>query len=490
MSDVQKPWVCMRTSPDERPPTRTRRRAPRSGWGYAIALFGCWLPYWLAFFPGVIATDPLTQWQQITTGRYNSIHPVAHTLLLWVLTRPGHSFGTASLIHIGITAVLFGLVFASVRRLGAPRWLVWMSVTWLILCPAYGWYVIAVWKDNAFGLAVLWMSLLLLWATERGALTAGLARGVGCALGLLCVFRHNGPIVALPMLAVVAWRYGLRAAARAGGVCLLLAAAAVAVARAGHISHASIAVQQQPVIHLVAGLINAGTPLSPKDREEIEALAPLPLWRDDFTCVTDTQALVNWLPLSVALHQDRWAPFRLSLRLGLRNPRALAAHFACVTRYLWAPQSRVNIGIIPPPGDDVMQVLARGEAVNPNPFGLHTAPLWPAANRWLSRVLVATFQPGSVLRLVVWQPAFPLYVVLGSLIVTLWRTREAAAFVVLAPALINAAQWLIFSIGPYGRYEWPVMLLAPLALCLSGTELSKLRGGVGRSPSPQGATVG
>src|SRR5437016_1520162 len=127
----------------------------RSGWGYAIALFGCWLPYWLAFFPGVIATDPLTQWQQITTGRYNSIHPVAHTLLLWVLTRPGHSFGTASLIHIGITAVLFGLVFASVRRLGAPRWLVWMSVTWLILCPAYGWYVIAVWKDNAFGLAVL-----------------------------------------------------------------------------------------------------------------------------------------------------------------------------------------------------------------------------------------------------------------------------------------------------------------------------------------------
>jgi len=72
----------------------------------------------------------------------------------------------------------------------------------------------------------------------------------------------------------------------------------------------------------------------------------------------------------------------------------------------------------------------------------------------------------------------------------LWRSNliaspRANTFITSSPGLAvmwtsllllwwpRADRWLVLSIGPYARYQWPVMLLAPVALCLSGTELPK-----------------
>ena len=190
---------------------------------YSIPLLAVWLIFWLAFFPGLISKDSVDQWGQVVTGHYDDWHPVSHTWLLWLLSRPGHSLGAVSLVQVILAALLCGLVLAAVRRLGAPGWLVWAVTAWLALSPVYGVGVIALWKDNAFGLTALWTALLLLQAVERGRMTGGWSVALGIALALLSLLRHNGHLVAIPTFGVAAWYFW------SGGRAMVLRAAAIGV---------------------------------------------------------------------------------------------------------------------------------------------------------------------------------------------------------------------------------------------------------------------
>jgi hypothetical protein len=437
--------------------------ASRCAWAwYAAPLAAGWLLWWVAFFPGVVSNDPLYQWQQIVRGRYDQIHPVFHTWLLWLLTRVGHSFGTVSLVQVVLTAVLLGRGFAEARRLGAPAWLTWGIVAWLAISPAYGRNVIAVWKDNAFGLAVLAVALLLLRAREDGILSPGRASWLGGTLALVCLLRLNGAAVALPVLALVAWWFwgsARREVLRAGATCVGLVVLADVVAHATHVHRTPPGVVQQALIQPVAALVKAGTPMPPSDRRALEEMAPLAAWGSD-TCERIEQTLVYSRELNQTLWRDPRRLLRIGGRLAITNPRGVVAYFRCATRYLWAPESTLNLG-------NPLPLIEKGQAVNDNAFGLRTTPLLPRVNTSLTRYVVATLRPGSVSRFVVWQPAFPLYLALAVLPVALWRGVGSTVLTVLAPPLVNTAQWLFLSIGPYLRYHWPLFLVVPLAVCLS-----------------------
>jgi hypothetical protein len=431
---------------------------------YSIPLVAVWLIYWLAFLPGLISADSVNQWGQIVSGRYDDWHPVSHTWVLWLLSRPGHSLGAVSFVQVILAALLFGLVLAAVRRLGTPGWLVWAVMAWLALSPVYGVGVIALWKDNAFGLTVLWTALLLLQAVARGRITGGWSVALGIALALLSLFRHNGHLIAIPTLGVAAWYFwsgGRAMMLRAAAIGVLLVMLVIGVTRAAHVPHAPAVLKQQMVIHQIAALVAAGTPLSAHSREVLERLAPLSTWASAYRCEAIGEILY-WPGLREHLDLDREQLVPVWAALAARNPWALARHWACVTRYIWSPRSELIVG----------PLLSHGEFVAANTSGLATASRLPWVQERIARLVAATLHPQSVARFLVWQPAFPLYVLLGSLGLALQRTRSAAPLVILAPALFNTLIWLAVASGPHFRFQWPVFLLAPVGLCLGGGRVS------------------
>ncbi len=430
---------------------------------YAAGPLIVWTIYWLAFFPGVISADSLHQWGEILSGRYDDWHPVLHTWLLWLLTRPGHSFGTVSVVQVVLTATLYGHIFAAARRLKTPGWLVSAMVAWLVISPVFGRNVIAVWKDGAFGIAILWVTLLMIRIVERGDLTPRNGALLGLALSLVWLLRHNGPALVLPTLFALGWYcwpLGWRGVVRAPLVCGGIVAFASALYGVAHIARVPPALKHQSLIHQVAGLVAAGTPLTDRERQELTPLLPLSSLPFIYHCRYIKPKLLNHVR-HPRLLVSVWA------RLVARNPRAFVHQWACVTRYLWHPRSEVAIG----------PMSLDGAWVEPNDYGLATTSLLPAVQRFGSSVMVATFDPRSRLRPFIWQPAIPLYVLLGSLLVALWRTRSAVPLLLLLPAICNTGVWLTVSVGPHLRFQWPVILLAPVAVCLAGARLceTKLR---------------
>lgn len=443
---------------------------------YGAGPLVAWTIYWLAFFPGVIAHDSLVQWRQILDGRYNDWHPAFHTWTLWLLTRPWHSLGAVSLAQVLITALLVGHLLAAIRRLGTPAWAVWSVVAWLALSPVFGVNIIAVWKDTAFGIAVVWTTLLLLCLAERGTMTNAYGAWLGLALALVWLFRHNGPTLVLPTLCAAAWQYRDRAR-RSLFAAAFVCAAFVGVVKgpAYHLAQVEPGtpkLEQAFLIHQVAGLLSAGTPLTAHERAVLGKILPLPLWRSAYACHSGARLRKSGLRTGL-LRRQPLALAAVWVHLAVRNPRALLHHWVCVTRFIWSPRSKLSIGPLSPDGN----------SVDPNELGLQTTSLLPPAQAFLAQLVSRTFAPESRLRFLVWQPALPLYLLVGSLALALWRAGSVAPLLLWLPVLCNTLFWLARAENPGLRFQWPVVLLAPLLACLAAADWR----GICARPAPPAA---
>ena len=78
---------------------RNSAMAQRSGlrtWLYAfMVIFVCWLPVWLAFYPGLWNYDPWQVWQYLN-NEYDKMHPLLHTLLMGVCYTSGFTTENAN----------------------------------------------------------------------------------------------------------------------------------------------------------------------------------------------------------------------------------------------------------------------------------------------------------------------------------------------------------------------------------------------------------
>jgi hypothetical protein len=453
------------------------------GWvWYAVLPLSVWLLWWLAFFPGVIEYDALDQWRQIAEGRYDDWHPAFHTWIIWLLTRPGGSFGSMSLVQVLVGAGLAARLLALARRLGSPPSLVWTADAWLALSPVFALNLLAVWKDTAFGLDLVWMTILLLRVVETGDVSGALGIQLGVSLALAWLIRHNGPAVALPVVGALAWYFRPRLPRGLAATVAVLIGIVVLVHgpfyREAGVRPPGPVLPQESLILEISALVHAGTPLTDDEAALLRQFLPLETWRSAYVCDRAARPLMRAGFRGTALAEHPFALLPIGLRLAARNPSALVRHWACATRFLWYPSSTLYIGY-----------FADGITVLPNAQGVTAASLLPSARRWLAAIVTHTLDAATAWRTLVWQPAIPLYILVATLAVATWRARGAAPLIVWLPALCNTLVWLVLTHGSQLRFQWPVVLLAPLAVPLAGVSWRRRVGSRASMPSAASASA-
>lgn len=122
----------------------------------AIAL--CWLPYWLVFFPGSLPWDGVRSMNQfITDAPLENHHPVLMNALYAGLMTLGRTLRSDNLglalivgFQYAVCAVAFALAIRETVRLNAPRWMTWAALAFFCLCPMWGVFAQAAFKDTLF----------------------------------------------------------------------------------------------------------------------------------------------------------------------------------------------------------------------------------------------------------------------------------------------------------------------------------------------------
>ena len=170
----------------------------------------CWLPGFLAFYPGINAYDFVIQMEQVQFQAYNAHHPLAHTLLMEGFIRLGEKLGSANagmagyiLLQMSIWAAALsgGIAFLRKREVGSG-WLIGLQT--LACVVPFHWYMsVSATKDTLFTAFTLLFLLMLCGLLENSDTKKcfRLLDGVYILFGILMILFRNNGIYAIAVMA-------------------------------------------------------------------------------------------------------------------------------------------------------------------------------------------------------------------------------------------------------------------------------------------------
>lgn len=252
-------------------------------WMFFVFLTACYLPVFLAFYPGVIAYDFEHEIRQFTTGIYEAAHPVFHTLFLGLLYRLGEALGGSMTAGAAMYSIVQLLLFASILawvcsflscRLPWPATLLFTLCTALL--PFHSVLAVSTSKDPLFGSLCAMLCALLFTAIEDPVAFLTNRRRVihfiACCL-VMALIRRNGVFAIIPaslVLFIVCKHHRRKAAAicTATLVLCLCAPSALNVAVSAH-SAPSTELMSVPCQQLMRVAARGDIP-----QEEYDEIAP------------------------------------------------------------------------------------------------------------------------------------------------------------------------------------------------------------------------
>ena len=315
----------------------------------------CWLPVFLAVYPGFFVYDAFDEWRQVDLQTFRTHHPLAHVLLLGGIVNAVHEHtgsynrGIAcyTILQALIAAGGFACLLSFMRRSRVSAGIRILTLLYFAFFPVIVMFVLCSAKDTLFTVALLLLLLSLLdMGREREAFFA--SRRKMCLFALcaaaMMLFRRNG-VYAFALMVPVLLFYQ-RAHIRK--LCLLCAAAFLAffLINGGLASalHAEDGEYQELLTVPIQQL--ARTYKFNKDvftEEDIDTLHE----------ILPEQALVHYSPkcsdlvkakfCNEAFAADRSRYMRLWLRIGLKKPLSYVNAWLANSYGFWYPDTVIDV---------------------------------------------------------------------------------------------------------------------------------------------------
>lgn len=199
-----------------------------------LFLLLCWLPVFLAVYPGFFVYDAQDEYVQVATRTFSTHHPLVHVLLLGGIICGVHkltdsyNLGIACymVFQMALAAGVFTFLFSYLRKKKVSRVLRLVGLVWLGLFPTVVMFTLCSAKDALFTLALLLLLVCLLeMGTEETFFESkGWRILYVCSGASMMVLRNNGFYAFLVMIPLLLF---LKKSRR--GQVFFLSACAVAV---------------------------------------------------------------------------------------------------------------------------------------------------------------------------------------------------------------------------------------------------------------------
>lgn len=164
-------------------------------WIYAGIVLLCWMPYFLASYPGFFLYDAETELNMVLTAKYTTHHPLAHVLLLgWtikVIYKITGSYNAGIAVYIicqaVFTALSFSYILYRMKEWGIRRWIRVLGGLYFCIFPVIPMYALCSTKDVLFT-----VFLLLFLVTLADFRISGAAGALVLSAAAMLLLRNNG----------------------------------------------------------------------------------------------------------------------------------------------------------------------------------------------------------------------------------------------------------------------------------------------------------
>lgn len=192
----------------------------------------CWLPVFLAVYPGFFVYDAQDEWLQVASRTFTTHHPLVHVLMLGGIVCAVHKYtdsynlGIAcyTLIQMMIVSGGFTYLLSFMRKRKVSKAVRIISLLYFAFFPVIVMFTLCSAKDAIFTVALLLLLLSLLdMGSNREAFFASWAKMIFfvCSAAVMMLFRKNG-VYAFAVMAPILLLYHKDYLKKTG---LLLAAA-------------------------------------------------------------------------------------------------------------------------------------------------------------------------------------------------------------------------------------------------------------------------
>lgn len=430
-------------------------------WLYGLLLL-CYVPAFLANYPGLLSFDGPTQIYQLLHEHFlSAANPLLGNLLIGGSVWLGHAiFGSYnaglalySCLQAACVTAVFAYTLCFMIRHCVPRLAVLISALFFAFNPFFHVFVFTTIKENLFGAALLILFLFtvdLILSPDRFFKSKALqARYIGMAL-LMCLLRNQGIFLLVLMIPFVVWACRIKRI-RLAGLCL--SAVALYYALTGPLS-AVLNVQHPQYIDAfgvpiqqVARVMNQSPESVTEEQKRILYEIIPPEGFEDYNPLTADDVKSQVVLEKLAEYPGRY--LRVYFEIGLQNLRAyIDAFFTMCYPYI---SPGVYCYYQPEAYKNYLESI--------NVFKIHRQSLFPAYQSFLETMI----DEGKMYRLPVLSLcvdlAFPMWSLLfvGAYAVYKRRCR------ILAPMVLWVAFWLSLLLGPVAlsRYAMPMIMALP-----------------------------
>ena len=199
-----------------------------------VIILICWLPYLIAYYPGILGADQSNQVKQFLgydipewsasnstklideNVKITNHHPVLHTIGIGLCAKLGLAIGNVNFgifIFTLMQYILLGIALANIinfmKKLKVPYWIKVLSLLLFALSPTIAVCSVQVNKDVIFAsLIILYVIRLyeLIKSSNNKKLTIKSCIGIIILSLLVCLFRNNGIyaiVLSLPFVAII-----------------------------------------------------------------------------------------------------------------------------------------------------------------------------------------------------------------------------------------------------------------------------------------------
>lgn len=422
---------------------------------YALPAIIVWMGWLLVFYPGLMSSDSMDQWQQTMKGMFVAEHPIIHTLMIWLINHIWFSPAAVALVQIFVLAMIVGWGLRRLCVLGVSPSVSWLFAILFAILPVNGLYAITLWKDIPYSITIFVVTILMIDIATQGADWIKSRQN----LIILCVvltfsalLRLNGPAVAFGIPLILAlvfrkyWKRYLIVAGTATIIWLLVNGPITDWLGARR----SNWVHLQPFIHQIAAHQAAQTSLSTEDQQYIETIsADQKPW--DYSCF----GIKTILKIDLRLEQIQESKIMgIWWRTLLTNPMVNLQHVLCSSSLIWqisSPGSSNNLYAVNlwMNNNDVRTIVA-------NPHGLKLQSVFPQWSVPLT-VWVVDSQKGAW-NWLLWRPAIYLYLGLAGIVLVAIKRKNRLLLLAALPIVLHTLGLFPVVINQDLRFQYPVIL--------------------------------
>jgi hypothetical protein len=413
---------------------------------YWMAMTFVWGIFLLAFYPGIMTSDSIDQWNQMLTGSFNDHHPVFHTLTIWLLTRVALTPTTVAVAQILFLGYVTAKWFEFFENIGLSRWIIWISLFIFTLSPVNGTMVNTLWKDVPFSISVSAITLFLVKIVfSQGSWIQSWKSKIlfGLVSAFILLFRHDGLPIGMGVLASVFLFYPQKFKHWIVTITLCLGfyfGVRGPLYEAVGVQKSTLLMQPSLSLYSIAGYAK-------NDSQASLIIQSFKIISPDWDCNIAGQINPEWRTTDL---DYTISPIQIMTNLISRMPRVLIYFYRCERSMEW---------IVWDPNGEMRDASYMKGFVVSNPFGISHDSKIP----WLRDIIadwVLNTSRNPSLNWFTWRPAFFLYLNLFVSLTLILRNRSLKFSLISLPILIQSVTFSLIFANPNFRYHYPVLLVS------------------------------